>query len=254
MLTLSLFLAASALSARPADPVVPVTAAQPNHADELGSISGKIVWEGERPAPKPDIVMDEKATTGCKHDSINKKDESLMIDDKGGVANVVLTIEVAGAEKKMPAEPIEFDQEGCHFDPHVAVVPAGATLRFANSDDTNHNLHIYPKKNEGFNTNVAVKGTLEKVFAKAEVIDIKCDIHPWMKGYIVVTDASHFAKSGADGTFTIAGLPPGDYELNWWHEELGKGKTAKVHVEAGKVATLEHKVSAKAAGGGGRRK
>ena len=243
MLSLTLLLAASALSG-----------SNPPASDDFGSIAGKIVWEGEKPAPKPDLPMDEKATVGCKHDHIDKKDESLLIDANGGVANVVLTIEVAGAEKKVPAEPIEVDQEGCRFAPHVVVVPVGATLRFKNSDDTNHNIHTFPKKNDPINKNVAASGTLDQVLSKAETIDIKCDVHPWMKGYVVVTEASHFAVSAADGTFQLGGLPAGEYEVSWWHAELGKGKSEKVKVEAGKETALEQKVSLEKKTAGGRRR
>src|ERR1051326_3402621 len=148
MLTLPLLLAASALSARPADPVASLPA-----SDGTGSISGHILWEGDRPAPKPDLPVDDKAITGCKHgpEGMDKKDDSVMIDDKGGVANVVLTITVDGMEKKAPTEPVKLDQQGCRFHPHVVVVPAGGTLRFANSDDTNHNIHTYPRKNDAIN-------------------------------------------------------------------------------------------------------
>jgi plastocyanin len=247
MSTISLLLAASALGAQPSDPA-------PAAGDDFGTVSGRVTWEGERPAAKPDIVMDEKATVGCKHDSMVTKDESLLIDDKGGVANVVLTLSVAGATPKVPSEPVVLDQEGCHFTPHVVVVPVGATLRFANSDETNHNIHTYPKKNTPINKNVAAAGTTDQVLDKAETIDVKCDIHPWMKGYVVVTDATSWAVTAGDGTFELTGVPAGEYELSWWHEELGKGKTEKVKVEAGKEATLEHKVSAEKKAGGARRR
>jgi plastocyanin len=238
MLNVTLLLAAASLSNDPAK------------SDDLGSISGKIVWQGEKPAAKPDFDLKPEQMTGCKHHDggINKKDETLLIDDKGGVANVVLTITVPGAKAVIPTEPVHFDQEGCQFKPHVAVVPVGATVRFLNSDETNHNVHTYAKKNTGINKNVAPTGNLDQVLDKAEVIDVKCDIHPW------ITEATHWATSGADGSFKIAGLPPGDYEISTWHEELGKGKTVAVKVEAGKEATLEHPVSAEKKAGGGRRK
>jgi plastocyanin len=224
-----------------------------NH-DELGSISGKITWEGDAPAARPDIKIDEKASVGCVHDAMSYKDETLLIDSKGGIANVVLMIEADGVERKVPSEPIVLDQRGCHFEPHVIVVPMGATLRFSNSDETNHNIHTYAKKNQSVNKNVAAAGSMEQKLDKAEVIDIKCDIHPWMKGYVVVTDATHFATTTADGSFKIAGLPPGDYTISYWHEELGKGKTASVTVEGGKDTSLVHKLSAKKKSRKGRRR
>ena len=249
MNSLTILCTAAALCAQPKD-------AYKEAGDDFGSISGQIVWEGERPAAKPDLVMEDKATQGCKHDTagLDKKDDTLLIDAQGGVANVVLTLEVAGAERKVPAEPIVLDQHGCRFHPHVLVVPVGATLRFGNNDETNHNIHTLARKNTQVNKNIAGGSNFDQLLDKAEVIDIKCDIHTWMKGYVFVTDATHWATSGADGKFKIEGLPPGEYELSWWHEELGKGKTEKIKVEAGKEAMLEQKVSAEKKAGGARRR
>ena len=250
MITTSL-LAAGALGLFPVDP-----AALPSKGDEVGSVSGRVIWEGERPAPKPDLVMEEKASVGCKHHEggIGKKDDTLMISEAGGVANVVLTLEIAGQKPAVPAEPVVLDQMGCRFHPHVVVVPVGGTLRFANSDETNHNIHTFSKKNNPINKQVAANGSLDLLVDKAEPIEIKCDVHTWMKSYAIVTDATKWTLSAEDGSFKLDGLPPGEYELSWWHEELGKGKTEKVKVEAGKDTVLEHKVSAEKKAGGARRR
>jgi plastocyanin len=223
-------------------------------SDETGSIAGTVTWEGERPAPRPPLVMGEKESVGCKHEAMDKTDETLLISEAGGIANVVLTVEVQGVAPKVPAEPILLDQEGCRFHPHVQVVPVGATLRFDNSDETNHNIHTFAKKNPAVNQNVAGGTNFDQKLDKAEVIDIKCDVHPWMKGYVVVTDAAAWAVSGKDGSFKIEGLPPGEYKVSWWHEDLGKGKSEKVTVTGGASADLALKLGAQAEDKGGRRK
>ena len=59
-------------------------------------------------------------------------------------------------------------------------------------------------------------------FARAEVmVPVKCNVHPWMKSYIGVLRHPFFAITGADGSFEIKGLPPGDYTIEAWHEKYG---------------------------------
>ena len=75
------------------------------------------------------------------------------------------------------------------------------------------------------------------------------------EGYVIVTDATSWAVTGTDGSFTLEGVPAGDYTVEVWHEELGKGKTEKVTVKAGETTELTHKVGAKKKkSGGGRRR
>ena len=48
---------------------------------------------------------------------------------------------------------------------------------------------------------------------------IDCDVlHTWMSAAIVVSDSPHFAVTDENGGFNIDGLPPGEYELEVWHE------------------------------------
>ena len=53
------------------------------------------------------------------------------------------------------------------------------------------------------------------------LLPVKCNVHPWMKAYIGVQKHPFAAVTGADGTFTIQGLPPGDYTIEAWQEKYG---------------------------------
>jgi hypothetical protein len=79
----------------------------------------------------------------------------------------------------------------------------------------------------------------EQTFAKEEVmIPVKCDVHPWMQGYIAVSPHPFFAVTGKEGTYEIKGLPAGTYELEFWHERLGT-KSATVTVGDGAHVTSD---------------
>jgi hypothetical protein len=45
-------------------------------------------------------------------------------------------------------------------------------------------------------------------------------VHPWMSGFVAVFDHPFFAVTKPDGSFEIKGLPPGTYNLVFWHEKL----------------------------------
>ena len=38
----------------------------------------------------------------------------------------------------------------------------------------------------------------------------------WMRAYLFVDDHPYYARTGADGRFTLSQAPPGDYELVCW--------------------------------------
>ena len=224
-------------------------------APATGTVKGKIEFEGERPELKP-LEVSEKQSEGCcpPGQEVDKTDRSILIDENGGIADVVLTVTVEGAEAKMPEKPIAIDQKFCRFEPHVTVAPAGADLVFLNSDEVTHNIHVYAMKNETPNQAVAAGKELAMKAAKAEAIKVQCDLHPWMSSYVVVTDATHWAVSGADGSFEIAGLPAGTHKIDIWHEKLGKSKAEVTVKEDGSSDPVSVKMGAKKKGGGRRRR
>ena len=132
-----------------------------------------------------------------------------------------------------PAESHLLDQQGCQYRPHVSGMMTGQKLVIRNSDPTLHNVHAMPQVNKEFNQGQPFQGMeLEHVFDQPEVmIRFKCDVHPWMSSYMAVLDHPFFGVSGDDGSFSIAGLPAGDYVLEAWHEELGT-RTSSVTVGA----------------------
>jgi len=216
---------------------------------------GKALFEGEKPEVRP-LDIDAEKAKGCMPEgqAMDTTDQSLLISKDGGIANVVIQVAVEGAKVTAPDKPFHVDQTKCHFEPHVAVIPAGTTVEFLNSDQVSHNVHTYPKKNEGMNKTIPAGSKELQKYDKTDQIEIKCDIHPWMNSYLVVTDTPFYAVTAADGSFKIAGLPEGTHKVEYWHEKLGKGKAEIVVKADGSSEPLEIKLGENKGGGRGRRK
>lgn len=224
--------------------------------DSTGSILVRAKFDGEIPERKPDLVIDAAKSEGCEavHE-LDRTDRTRLIDEKGRIANVVVMVEVDGQKPEVPEEPITLDQRGCRFDPHIAVVPVGARVRYLNSDEINHNVHTFSKKNSQMNRNIAGGSNEEQRLEKDETFEVKCDIHPWMQSYVIVTEATRYNVTAADGTARLEGLPPGDYKVEYWHETLGKGKSDSITVKAGGEVELALELGGEDDNkGGGRRR
>jgi hypothetical protein len=109
------------------------------------------------------------------------------------------------------------------YKPHVLGIQAGQTLQILTSDPTSHNIHPMPANNREWNLSQPPGGAaLEQKFSRPEImIPVKCNQHPWMRAYVGVTRHPFFAVTGSDGTFTLKGLPPGDYTIEAWTATFG---------------------------------
>ncbi|HEX2715934.1 MAG TPA: carboxypeptidase regulatory-like domain-containing protein [Candidatus Acidoferrales bacterium] len=147
-----------------------------------------------------------------------------MIGKNGALANVVVFVSdgLGGRSFDIPAEAAVVQQEGCVYKPHVLALRANQKVKIVNSDNTLHNIHPVPANNREWNKAEPPGSALEESFAREEIaIPVKCNVHPWMIGYIAVFKHPFFAVTGADGSFDLHNLPPGEYTVKAWHEKLG---------------------------------
>jgi len=215
-----------------------------------GAVSGHVKFEGQAPEMKPLAITEEKAKGCCPAGkTMDTTDPTLLVAKDGGIANVVITIDVPGSKVEPAAEAIHIDQKMCRFEPHVRVLPEGGKVVFLNSDEVSHNVHTYATKNDTFNKTIAPGSKEEQTLAKGDKIQVKCDIHDWMSAVVFVTDTPFYAVTGEDGSFSIKGLKPGKYKAELWHEKLGKEKAEVVVKEDGSCDPLEIKMGEKKKGG-----
>jgi plastocyanin len=118
-------------------------------------------------------------------------------------------------------QPVEMDQLKMVFIPHVVPVVVGTTVKFLNSDPVLHNVFTPSKAGDKFNLGTWPKGEAKSyTFGKLGEVRLLCNVHPEMEAWVVVLPNSHFAKTGPDGSYSIANVPAGKYSLKVWHEKL----------------------------------
>jgi hypothetical protein len=202
-----------------------------------GTVTGSVKFTGTPPA-NPKIDMTEEPT--CKAKNPNAVDPVVVVN-KGMLANVFVYVKSglpAGAKYPAPTTPVVLDQSGCLYTPRIIGAMIGQPIEIRNSDAVLHNIKAVPKKNRPFNISQPSQGMkTTRTFPAAEAaIPLECNVHGWMHAKTFVMDHPFFAVSGADGSFTLKGLPAGTYTIEAWHEKLGT-KTATVTVAANGTAT-----------------
>ena len=211
------------------EPAQSVTA--PGAAQGKGTITGKVIFKGSHSPGKLSVGKDREV---CGD---GKSDPSLLVDGGGGVKNAV--VQIAGLREGVaPSKAAVVDQVKCEYVPHVSVIPAGATVTFRNSDGILHNIHTVSQINSPFNrAQPKFLKEIKESFAKPEIIALRCDVHGWMTGWLMVTDNVYFAVTESDGAFKLTDVPAGKHTLEIWHEKLGSS-TQTVEIKAGETVNL----------------
>jgi hypothetical protein len=239
-------------------------------AAEWGSLKGRLVFDGN--PGKPAAINVNKDVEFCsKHTLV---DETITVGEKDGLSNVFIylyvkkgkSIEIHPDLEKPSEELAILDNKGCRFEPHALVVRTGQPLEIRNSDPgIGHNTNAQTLlANPKFNEQVSAASPISKVFEKTEAYpaEVACNVHPWMKSFLLIRDNPYAAVTGKDGSFEIKNLPAGEHEFIFWQEGVGnirklsvggtktsrKGR-AELKIPAGETLDLgDVKVSAKVLG------
>jgi plastocyanin len=148
--------------------------------------------------------------------------EARVVDRDGDpVEDAVLLAWPAGGEAAAAKGPaiVDVDQKNKEFVPHVSAVRVGTKIRFPNYDQIRH--HVYSFSSAKTFEIPLYKGIPADpiVFDEPGVVTLGCNIHDWMQGWVLVTDAPHFGMTNADGRVKLDGLPAGAVRLRVWHPE-----------------------------------
>lgn len=211
----------AACSSPPASPDVP----RATSGTAAGArLTGRVVVEGTVP-PTESVRLDADPQCAALVAGETREAGDLEVGEAGGLRNVFVYIKegVPPGAHPAPQTPVVLDQERCRYVPRVLGLQVGQTLVLRNSDPLLHTIRAEATANPRFNIGTPVQGMeVSRTFRTPEVmVPVGCDMHPWMQAYIGVLDHPYYAVTDATGAFTIAGVPPGRYVVEAWHERLG---------------------------------
>jgi len=217
----------------------------PNRTPQWGSINGVVKVIGSVPALSPIPVGKEQAICGT-----TAPNEVLEVGSNGGIKNVLLFLNTdlpvndSGDETpvwvhgsysfdKVGEFPVTndrqksnvlFDQKRCVFLSHVFSIRSDQTMIIRNSDNTLHNTNISAKKGKQANEGIPAQGetTYQPTTQENDPFPVTCNVHPWMRSWMIVRNNPYFDVSKADGSFQIPNIPAGvELEFRIWQEKTG---------------------------------
>lgn len=211
----------------------PAPAAEPRQVSGTSTIKGTAKLAGPRPEAK---MIKRETDPFCARKQM--AEEEIVVNASGALKNVLVRISKGmTGNYDPPMTNATLDQTECMYRPRVQGIMAGQSLLIKNSDQTLHNVHSYKGPSTIFNqAQIPGLPPMAKKFNDVgDIIKFKCDVHPWMTGYVAILNHPFFAVTGDDGTFSIPKVPAGKYTIEAWHERLGV-KTVEISLTPDKAS------------------
>lgn len=194
-----------------------------------GKISGVVKFEGEMPEMKKLDIVKDQAVCG----KVDKFDESIVVGKENALKNtIVYLMDISeGKDFDTKAKAPEIDQKECKFTPHVQIVPVGVRLVMLNNDKVTHNVNIKAVNINKQQTRMIKKLKINAIKKPQGPVEVKCDIHGWMRAWVAYVPHPYFAVTDEKGQFSLEDVPAGTYKLGYWHETCGNNNKEPVTVE-----------------------
>ena len=204
-----------------------------------GTVKGTVSYKGTPPAaPNPDRSNDEYCA------GVDPPLPDVVVT-KGKLADAV--VEIVGVFPDAPAaptDPVVITQSKCEYTPRVAVAREGQTIQVENADPTFHNVRIVQDGKVLLNKPQAQGAAplhTDAVTGGGSAIELHCDVHSWMKSWVVVSPTAYYAITGADGKFSIPDVPAGKYKVIVWHADIGTVEKSVTVKKGKKVSKVDAK-------------
>ncbi len=184
-----------------------------------GTITGSVKWSG--PLPKIPTLAINKDPEICDPQAQKKRDlERLVVGSNGGVANTVVFLKdvTRGKAMDLPEGRQFLNQKTCRYEPHILLVPDNGTLQLKSSDPILHTVHMSGASDYNLPFPFANQ-TVSRTMNREGLVNLRCNAgHVWMNAEMLVVSHPYYAVTDEDGNFKLNNVPPGEYEIEAWHE------------------------------------
>jgi plastocyanin len=207
---------------------------------ENSSVTGRVILLGGPPKTLGQVI-DVGGNPFCtQHGKLINP--TWKMDSEGGLADVVITVSGSQRASNLPEKAVVIDQKNCEYLPTMTAIQAGQSIAVRNSDLTYHNVRLIRHQtgtlDKGQNLeNIAQAGQGDewvRELRRPGVYRLECDIHRWMRAWIIVHEGIHKSVSGLNGRYAIErALPDGEYTVSAWHPRFKKSLSKTVQVVNG---------------------
>lgn len=194
-----------------------VLSASPSFA---AKVTGTVKAFGVTASTKPMANSTDKACPGAVYQDF------VVLGENNGLANVLVYVKSGLPRRNYPplTRPVVVNQVGCRYEPHIFAAMIGQPVVFRSEDATLHTVDVYSKNNGQYGITIPAgfKGGAKRFEKEEYMFPLMCSLHPWMLAFGNILPHPYFFVSEGQGRYLIDDLQAGTYEIEAWHEKLGK--------------------------------